>query len=188
MHNRAMDVLRQKMKSSENHGQYLLLRCASSIETNRPESMYLQDTNYSLQNLAANIRYDPHPRYNTSELKKVCPCALLASARRQCGWADGKLHSGLVGHPLALARPAPSKLRDATVRVCVCVCVRSDRMPCHQSFLRQQGDHPFAVCDGPTKRPQQMRISRLITSTYLCILCDSKSFWPVVSLAVCASC
>ena len=72
--------------------------------------------------------------------------------------------------------------------VFVCVCVRSDRMPCHQSFLRQQGDHPFAVCDGPTKRPQQMRISRLITSTYLCILCDSKSFWPVVSLAVCASC
>ena len=68
------------------------------------------------------------------------------------------------------------------------VCVRSGRRPCHQSFLRQQGDHPFAVCDGPTKRPQQMRISRLITSTYLCISCDSKSFWPAVSFAVCASC
>ena len=31
----------------------------------------------------------------------------------------------------------------------------------------QQGDHPFAVRDGPTKRPQQMRISGLITLTYL---------------------
>ena len=31
----------------------------------------------------------------------------------------------------------------------------------------KQGDHPCAVCDGPTKRPQYMRISRLITVTYL---------------------
>ena len=29
------------------------------------------------------------------------------------------------------------------------------------------GDHPCTVCDGPTKRPQYMRISRLITVTYL---------------------
>ena len=31
----------------------------------------------------------------------------------------------------------------------------------------QQGDHPCTVRDGPTKRPQYMRISRLITVTYL---------------------
>ena len=31
----------------------------------------------------------------------------------------------------------------------------------------KQGDHQCAVCDGPTKRPQYMRISRLITVTYL---------------------
>ena len=35
----------------------------------------------------------------------------------------------------------------------------------------QQGDHPCAVCDGPTKRPQYMRISRLITVTYLPSCC-----------------
>ena len=76
----------------------------------------------------------------------------------------------------------------------VCVCGVTE-CPVTTLSVFQQGrhvkrgqDHPFAVCDGPTKRPQQMRISRLITSTYLCISCDSKSFWPVVSLAVCASC
>ena len=37
-------------------------------------------------------------------------------------------------------------------------------------FVLQQEDHPCAVCDGPTKRPQYMRISRLITVTYLRIL------------------
>ena len=55
--------------------------------------------------------------------------------------------------------------------VCVRVCV------CQALFLRvkimsldhssQQGDHPCVVRDGPTKRPQHMRISRLITVTYL---------------------
>ena len=38
------------------------------------------------------------------------------------------------------------------------------------SCLLKQGDHPCAVCDGPTKRPQYMRISRLITVTYLHIV------------------
>ena len=33
--------------------------------------------------------------------------------------------------------------------------------------LEYAGDHPCTVCDGPTKRPQYMRISRLITVTYL---------------------
>ena len=40
----------------------------------------------------------------------------------------------------------------------------------HQNFhfyFYKQGDHPCIVCDGPTKRPQYMRISRLITVTYL---------------------
>ena len=34
-------------------------------------------------------------------------------------------------------------------------------------FHFKQGDHPCTVSDGPTKRPQYMRISRLITVTYL---------------------
>ena len=34
-------------------------------------------------------------------------------------------------------------------------------------FVGLQGGHPCTVCDGPTKRPQYMRISRLITVTYL---------------------
>ena len=33
--------------------------------------------------------------------------------------------------------------------------------------FNMQGDHPCTVCDGPTKRPEYMRISRLITVTYL---------------------
>ena len=55
----------------------------------------------------------------------------------------------------------------------VCVCVYTViangsifvRRAC--VILMKQGDHPCAVCDGPTKRPQHMRISRLITVTYL---------------------
>ena len=35
------------------------------------------------------------------------------------------------------------------------------------AFVFQQGDHPCAVSDGPTKRPQYMRISGLISQTYL---------------------
>ena len=34
-------------------------------------------------------------------------------------------------------------------------------------LIRYAGDHPCAVSDGPTKWPQYMRISRLITVTYL---------------------
>ena len=36
-----------------------------------------------------------------------------------------------------------------------------------QFNLKLQGDHPCTVSDGPTKRPQYMRISRLIIGTYL---------------------
>ena len=46
------------------------------------------------------------------------------------------------------------------------------RITCHREsvgFLH--GGHPYAVSDGPTKRPQYMRISRLITATYL-LWCD----------------
>ena len=35
------------------------------------------------------------------------------------------------------------------------------------AFVFQQGGHPCAVSDGPTKRPQYMRISGLISQTYL---------------------
>ena len=37
--------------------------------------------------------------------------------------------------------------------------------------LQRQGDHPCTVSDGPTKRPQYMRISRLMTVTYLLFSC-----------------
>ena len=43
----------------------------------------------------------------------------------------------------------------------------------------QQGDHPCAVCDCPTKRPQYMRISRLITVTYLLIVFFSLLFYGI---------
>ena len=43
------------------------------------------------------------------------------------------------------------------------------RCPSHHHFSTQ-GDHPCIVCDGPTKRPQYMRISRMITVTYLFLL------------------
>ncbi|CAJ1415859.1 unnamed protein product [Effrenium voratum] len=75
----------------------------------------------------------------------------------------------------------------AKIRLAMCVCVRSDRMPCHQSFLRQQG-----VAAGP-RVCHQRRHSRdpgeAVGDVQLCT-CNgcAKSFWPVVSLAVCASC
>ena len=62
---------------------------------------------------------------------------------------------------------------------CACVCTWRDVklltcwisgfcfwicFPLHVSL---QGDHPCTACDSPTKRPQYMRISRLITVTYL---------------------
>ena len=59
------------------------------------------------------------------------------------------------------------------LRVRVLVLVRVRVRVCDpliaKSFMsnKVQGDHPFAVCDGPTKRPQQMRISGLITLAYL---------------------
>ena len=73
------------------------------------------------------------------------------------------------------------------VCVCVCVCVRSDRMPCHQSFLRQQG-----VAAGPRvchHRRHSRDPGEAVGDVQLCT-CNgcAKSFWPVVSLAVCASC
>ena len=59
------------------------------------------------------------------------------------------------------------------VFVCLCVCVLERVYVCtvlghglkmvtlqpQPLSSSQHGDHPFAVCDGPTKRPQQMPIS-----------------------------
>ena len=63
----------------------------------------------------------------------------------------------------------------------VCVCVhrynkrfRSVYRAC--MILMKQGDHQCAACDGPTKRPQSMRISRLITVTYLPTI---EMYWTV---------
>ena len=57
-------------------------------------------------------------------------------------------------------------------RVCVCnPCNHRDPdgLFSHRfsAFVFQQGGHPCAVSDGPTKRPQYMRISGLISQTYL---------------------
>ena len=51
----------------------------------------------------------------------------------------------------------------------MCVCAPcSHRDSFGLLFLySEQGDHPCAVSDGPTKRPQYMRISGLISQTYL---------------------
>ena len=53
-----------------------------------------------------------------------------------------------------------------------------------------QGDHPCTMCDGPTKRPQYMWISRLITVTYLpFFFCDGKRLNPRTSMSsICNFC
>ena len=48
--------------------------------------------------------------------------------------------------------------------MCVPLVVTGILLNCLRLF--QQGDHPCAVSDGPTKRPQYMRISGLISQTY----------------------
>ena len=62
------------------------------------------------------------------------------------------------------------------VCVCACVCVSLGiigilldvfGLPFAFLLLSEQGDHPCVVSDGPTKRPQHMRISGLISQTYL---------------------
>ena len=61
----------------------------------------------------------------------------------------------------------------------LCVCLFASVCVCHPLFQRarsrstsplhtiMQGDHPCVVSDGPTKRPQHMRICSLINCTYL---------------------
>ena len=58
------------------------------------------------------------------------------------------------------------------VCVCVCVCVRSDRMPCHQSFLRQQGV-PGAEQGWHQRRPLLLPVISISDArlTYLQRLC-----------------
>ena len=55
--------------------------------------------------------------------------------------------------------------KNSAVSVCVPLVVTGILLNCLRLF--QQGDHPCAVSDGPTKRPQYMRISGLIRQTYL---------------------
>ena len=61
---------------------------------------------------------------------------------------------------------------DPAAAGCVCVwnICTDEKLPVYSNVYEcwcLQGDHPCTVCDGPTKRPQYMRISRLITVTYL---------------------
>ena len=60
----------------------------------------------------------------------------------------------------------------ARLSVCVCVCVRSDRMPCHQSFLRQQGV-PGAEQGWHQRRPLLLPVISISDArlTYLQRLC-----------------
>ena len=50
------------------------------------------------------------------------------------------------------------------------MCAPCSHRDSFELFCFKQGDHPCTVRDGPTKRPQYMRISRLITVTYLLVL------------------
>ena len=52
--------------------------------------------------------------------------------------------------------------------MCVPLEITTILSECADSFkFFLQGDHPCAVRDGPTKRPQYMRIPGLISQTYL---------------------
>ena len=51
--------------------------------------------------------------------------------------------------------------------VCACNIWIDEKLLSYFLFYISQGDHPCTVSDGPTKRPQYVRISRLITVTYL---------------------
>ena len=61
---------------------------------------------------------------------------------------------------------------EVSVCVCVCVCVRSDRMPCHQSFLHQQGV-PGAEQGWHQRRPLLLPVISISDArlTYLQRLC-----------------
>ena len=60
----------------------------------------------------------------------------------------------------------------------VCVCVRSTLSPTSGFHFYRRG--MLATCAVGIQRRRRTCpvISRLITSTYLCISCDAKSFWP----------
>ena len=66
----------------------------------------------------------------------------------------------------------PGRSSSNLPRVCVCVCVRSDRMPCHQSFLRQQGV-PGAEQGWHQRRPLLLPVISISDArlTYLQRLC-----------------
>ena len=51
--------------------------------------------------------------------------------------------------------------------VCACNIWIDEKLLSYFLFYISRGDHPCTVSDGPTKRPQYVRISRLITVTYL---------------------
>ena len=62
----------------------------------------------------------------------------------------------------------------------VCVCVRSDRMPCHHPFGFSAGGREDLQSSAQRSSLQAPRIRSLINSAYLRNSCDSKSSWPGV--------
>ena len=83
---------------------------------------------------------------------------------------------------LIFSKHVEFRYETCTVYICMkCVC-----QPLFQRgfTFHSQGDHPCVVSDGPTKRPQHMRISRLITVTYLRTRCEQIAHClPMISQA-----
>ena len=104
----------------------------------------------------------------------------LAMAMRASHWFSGPFNdpflSGVVTGLFLRVRCTPQQNSQCQFWASVCV---NNLNRCKTSFCgifpgfwfvpnnKLQGDHPCTMCDGPTKRPQYMWISRLITVTYL---------------------
>ena len=73
--------------------------------------------------------------------------------------------------------PAHPHARPPTPRVCVCG-VTEYPVTNFRLLLLPQGDAGDLCGRHPTKTPHLSCDIELITSTYLCISCDAKSFWP----------
>ena len=107
------------------------------------------------------------PESTTSDPSGLGCSGTFQNTIRTCGLDCGssKISSTVRCDPRQRGSPVFRGMYQPQMGVCVCAEWQNTLPP--NIFPSQQGDHPFAVCDGPTKRPQQMRISRLITSTYL---------------------
>ena len=103
-------------------------------------------------------------------LRLVVVLSAILRSGRSCGWIDYRRPRTPPTHPNDLWNCCASQQEGTICAVCVCVWtiwrdVKTSTFAV--SKFQRQGDHPCTVSDGPTKRPQYMRISRLITVTYL---------------------